>query len=106
MQTSLSRRQRRRRNGYGHRPSSGRRAVAGIAIVIPLFLFASFLVAGAVGFAGAVTAFSHYSQGLPDPTEVFGNIRFDEETRLYDRTGKVLLATFAQIGRASCRERV
>jgi penicillin-binding protein 1A len=96
MQTSLSRRQRRRRNGSGHRPSSGTRAVAGIAIAIPLFLFASLLVVGAAGFAGAVTAFSHYSQGLPDPAEVFGNIRFDEETRVYDRTGKVTLATFAR----------
>jgi membrane peptidoglycan carboxypeptidase len=96
MQTSLSRRQRRRRNGSGHRPSSGTRAVAGIAIVIPLFLFASLLVVGAAGFAGAVTAFSHYSQGLPDPLEVFGSIRFDEETRIYDRSGKVTLATFAR----------
>ena len=96
MQTSLSRRQRRRRNGSGHRPSSGGRTVAGIAIAIPLFLFASLLVVGAAGFAGAVTAFSHYSQGLPDPLEVFGNIKFDEETRVYDRTGKVALATFAR----------
>jgi membrane peptidoglycan carboxypeptidase len=96
MQTSLSRRQRRRRNGSGHRSSSGRRAVAGIAIAVPLFLFASLLVAGAVGFAGAVTAFSYYSQGLPDPTDVFGNISFDEETRVVDRTGKVALATFAR----------
>jgi membrane peptidoglycan carboxypeptidase len=96
MQTSLSRRQRRRRNGSGHRSSSGRRAVAGIAIAVPLFLFASLLVAGAVGFAGAVTAFSYYSQGLPEPTKVFGNISFDEETHVLDRTGKVTLATFAR----------
>jgi membrane peptidoglycan carboxypeptidase len=96
MQTSLSRRQRRRRNGSGHRSSSGRRTVAGIAIAVPLFLFASLLVAGAVGFAGAVTAFSYYSQGLPEPREVFGNISFDEETHVLDRTGKVTLATFAR----------
>jgi penicillin-binding protein 1A len=96
MQTSLSRRQRRRRNGSGHRPSSGKRAVAGIAIAIPLFLFGSLLLVGAAGFAGAVTAFSHYSQGLPDPLDVFGNIKFDEQTNVYDRTGKVTLATFAR----------
>lgn len=96
MQTSLSRRQRRRRNGSGHRPSSGRRAVAGIAIAIPLFLFASLLVVGAVGFAGAVTAFSYYSQGLRDPKDVFDNLDLAEETRVYDRTGKVLLAAFAR----------
>jgi penicillin-binding protein 1A len=96
MQTSLSRRQRRRRNGSGHPPSSGKRAVAGIAIAIPLFLFGSLLLVGAAGFAGAVTAFSHYSQGLPDPLDVFGNIKFDEQTNVYDRTGKVTLATFAR----------
>ncbi len=94
MQTSLARRQRRRRNG-GRQPSTGRRAVAGIAIAIPLFLFASFLLAGLVAFAGAVSAFSYYSQGLPDPKAVFGNIKFDQETSVYDRTNKVLLATFA-----------
>jgi len=96
MQTSLARRQRRRRNGSGHRPSNGKRAAASFAIAVPLFLFASFLVAGLVGFAGVVSAFTYYSQGLPDPKEVFGNIVFDEETRVYDRTGKVLLATFAR----------
>jgi membrane peptidoglycan carboxypeptidase len=96
MQTSLSRRQRRRRNGSDHRPTSGRRTVAGFAVAIPLFLFASLCVAGVVGFVGAVTAFSYYSQGLPDPKEVFGSIRFDEQTRVYDRSGKVLLATFAR----------
>lgn len=96
MQTSLERRRRRRRYGSGQRQSSGGRAVAGAAIVIPLFLFASFLVAGLVGFAGVVSAFSYYSQGLPDPRDVFGNIRFDEETRVFDRTGKVQLATFAR----------
>ncbi len=95
MQTSLARRQRRRRNG-GQQPSTGKRAVAGIAIAIPIFLFASFLVAGLVGFAGVVSAFSYYSQGLPDPKEVFGNIKFAEATRVYDRADKVLLATFAR----------
>ncbi len=73
MQTSLARRQRRRRNGSGRR-SSGDPNVARIAIALPIFLFASFLVAGVVGFAGAVTAFSHYSQGLPDPRQVFNNL--------------------------------
>jgi len=67
-----------------------------VAIAIPLFLFASFLVAGFVGFAGVVTAYSHYSQGLPDPKEVFDNLDLAEETRVYDRTGKTQLATFAR----------
>ncbi len=94
MQTSLARRQRRRRNG-GQQPSTGKRAVAGIAIAIPLFLFASFLVAGLVAFAGVVSAFSYYSQGLPDPKDLT-NIKFDQETAVFDRAGKVQLATFAR----------
>ena len=94
MQTSLARRQRRRRSG-GQRPSTGKRAVAGVAIAIPLFLFASFLAVGLLGFAGAVSAFSFYSQGLPDPKEL-GTIKFDEQTLVYDRTGKVPLAKFAR----------
>ena len=95
MQTSLARRQRRRRNGSG-RPASGDSNVARIAIALPIFLFASFLVAGIVGFAGAVTAFSYYSQGLPDPKGVFSNLHLDEETRVLDRSGKVQLASFAR----------
>jgi membrane peptidoglycan carboxypeptidase len=94
MQTSLARRQR-RRNGSGRR-ASGSRNVARIAIAIPIFLFASFLVAGVVGFAGAVAAFSYYSQGLPDPKQVFSNLDFNQETRVLDRSGKVQLASFAR----------
>src|SRR5450756_1142309 len=68
MQTSLARRQRRRRNGSGNR-TPGASNVARVAIALPIFLFASILVVGIAGFAGAVSAFSHYSQGLPDPKE-------------------------------------
>ena len=95
MQTSLARRQRRRRNGGGGR-SSGDPNVARIAIALPIFLFASFLVAGIVGFAGAVAAFSYYSQGLPDPKAVFSNLEFNQATTVLDRSGKVQLASFAR----------
>ena len=95
MQTSLARRQRRRRNGSGNR-TSGSSSVARVAIALPVFLFASILVAGIAGFVGAVTAFSYYSQGLPDPKEVFSNLKFDQETRVVDRSGKVQLASFAR----------
>ena len=95
MQTSLARRQRRRRNGSGQR-SSGDPNVTRVAIALPVFLFASLLIAGVVGFVGAVTAFSYYSQGLPDPKDVFNNLNFAQETRVLDRTGKVQLASFAR----------
>jgi len=94
MQTSLARRQR-RRNGSGRR-APGNPNVARIAVAIPIFLFASLLVAGVVGFVGAVTAFSYYSQGLPDPKEVFSNLDFNRETRVLDRSAKVQLASFAR----------
>ena len=95
MHTSLARRQRRRRNGSGNR-TSGTSSVARVAVAIPVFLFAAILVAGIAGFVGAVTAFSYYSQGLPDPKEVFSNLKFDQETRVVDRSGKVQLASFAR----------
>ena len=95
MQTSLARRQRRRRNGAGRR-SSADPNVARVAIALPIFLFASFLVAGVVGFAGAVTAFSYYSQGLPNPKDVFSNLDFNQATTVLDRSGKVQLASFAR----------
>ncbi len=95
MQTSLARRQRRRRNGSGHRPSGGSN-VRRIAIAIPIILFASFLLAGILGFGAVVTGFSYYARGLPDPKDAFNSITYAEETRVYDRTGKVQLATFAR----------
>ena len=95
MHTSLARRQRRRRNGNGG-PPTGRRAVGIVAIALPLLLLASLLSVGFVGFYGVVAAFSHYSQGLPDPKSVFENIDFAEETIVFDRSGKVELARFAR----------
>ena len=94
MRTSLARRQRQGRNGSG-RGSTGASNVARIAIALPIFVFASFLVVGIVGIAGAVAAFSYYSQGLPDPKAVFDTLGFAQETRVLDRSGKVQLATFA-----------
>ncbi len=96
MHTSLARRQRRRRSGNGGGSSTGRRAVGLVAIALPLLLLASLLSVGLVGFYGVVAAFTHYSQGLPDPKSVFEAIDFAEETIVYDRTGKVELARFAR----------
>ncbi len=93
MQTSLARRQRRRRNGSGHRPSSGRRTVADIAIAIPIFLFTSLARRRAPpGSRAPSAAFSLLQPGPPRSHGGLGNIQFDQETRIYDRTGKVDLA--------------
>ena len=54
---------------------------------------------GIVGFVAAVGAYGFYSTGLPDPKTAFDNLGFDEQTIVYDRTGKVELARFGQTHR-------
>src|SRR4051794_18442528 len=98
MNTSLARRQRQRRNGNGRRGGSGG-AARTVAIAFPLFLFSTFLLLGVVGFVTAVGAYSYYSQGLKDPKDAFSKLTFDEQTIVYDRTGKVELARFGQTQR-------
>jgi membrane peptidoglycan carboxypeptidase len=97
MNTSLARRQRHRRNGNGRRAGSG--SARTIAIAFPLFLFSTFLLLGVVGFVAAVSAYGFYAQGLPDPKTKFGDLLFDEQTVVFDRTGKVELARFGQTQR-------
>src|SRR5262245_57396934 len=93
METSLARRQRRRRNGRGH---GGPGTVSKVAIAIPLFLFGTFLFVGFLGFVVAVSAYTVYSQGLGDPRQLLDNIAFEQQTVVYDSTGKVELARFGQ----------
>ena len=98
MQTALQRRQRHRRNGAARRGRGGgsaRRA----ALAIPLLLFSSFIVLGGVGFVGAVSAYSYYSRGLPDPTGAIEGIGFEQPSVVYDRTGSVQLAKFGVLRR-------
>ena len=97
MNTSLARRQRRRRNGGRSSGATGPARV--VAIGFPLFLFASFFMLGVVGFVATVSAYSFYSQDLPDPKTAFDTLQFDEQTIVYDRTGKVELAQFGQTHR-------
>jgi membrane peptidoglycan carboxypeptidase len=95
MHTSLQRRARHRRAGAARR---GRGGGAGrrIALAIPLLLFSSFLVLGAVGFVVAVSAYAYYSNGLPDPKQAFEELAFDAPTVIYDRTGTVELARLGE----------
>jgi membrane peptidoglycan carboxypeptidase len=95
MQTSLQRRQRHRRNGAARRGRGGG-AARKVALAIPLLLFSSFLVLGAVGFVAVVSAYAYYSRDLPDPQQAFNNLTFDSPTSVFDRTGQVQLATFGE----------
>ncbi|MBM4407920.1 MAG: hypothetical protein FJ038_04805 [Chloroflexi bacterium] len=98
METSLARRQRHRRNG-GKRPRGGS-AARTAAVAFPLFLFGTFLLVGMLGFVGAVGAYAVYAQGLPDPQETLDNIEFEQQTVVFDSSGKVELARFGQQKRA------
>jgi len=95
MELSLARRQRHRRNGKGQRHGA-RGVAAAIAIAFPLFLFGVFLLVGLIGMVAAVGAYSYYSQGLPDPKTQLAGLTFDQQTVVYDSTGKVELARFGQ----------
>jgi peptidoglycan glycosyltransferase len=91
MQTSLARRQRHRRIGNRNRPT-GIGAVRAGAIALPIFLFSTLLFIGFLGFAGAVSAYNFFSRDLADPKAVLETLVFDQQSRLFDRTGKVELA--------------
>jgi len=95
MQTSLSRRQRHRRNGAARR-GRGSGAARKAALAIPLLLFGSFLALGTVGFAGAVSAYAYYSRDLPDPKNAIEDLAFDQPSIIYDRTGQTELARLGE----------
>ncbi len=110
MQPTAARRQARRLNGGRRsRGGGGAQTASTLAIALPLFLFASFLVVGAIGFIAAVSAYGYFSQGLADPAQL-SNFTLSQESVIYDRTGKVELArigdqhrevvTFAQLSPA------
>jgi membrane peptidoglycan carboxypeptidase len=52
-----------------------------------------------VGFLGVVSAYSHYSAGLPDPKGAIENIGFEQPSVVLDRTGQVELAKFGVLRR-------
>ena len=90
MQTSLARRQRRRRTGPAHHKGGG--TAGRIAVVLPMFLLATFVVFSLVAFVGAVEVYSSYSKDLQDPRKLLEGLDFNQQTVIYDRTGTVELA--------------
>jgi penicillin-binding protein 1A len=63
-------------------------------VAIPLLLFGTIVLVGFLGFVAAVGAFVTFSQGIQDPRSVLDNLSFDQQTVVYDSTGKVELARF------------
>ena len=99
MQTTLARRQRHRRS-TGRRPiRRGGSTLRRILIAIPLvILLVSLLLAGA-GALFTVAAYNYYAAGLPDPKDQLTDLHFDQQTIVYDRTGKVELARLGTLRR-------
>src|SRR5262245_2557304 len=98
MQTSLARRQRHRRMTNGRR-SSGGGTVKTVAIALPLFLFGTLLLVGLLGFVGVVAAYTSYSKDLEDPSALFSDLSFTQQTRITDRTGNIELARLGEFKR-------
>ncbi len=99
MQTSLARRQRHRR-ATGRRPEGGRGSTVATAVgaTIVVLLVGSFLV-GFIGLAVVVSAYNQYAAGLPEPAAALNEIQFEQQTIVYDRTGKVELARLGDLKR-------
>src|SRR5918994_3557977 len=100
MQTTLARRQRHRR-ATGRRPPTrrGGSTLRRILIAIPIIiLLVSLLLAGA-GALFTVAAYNHYAAGLPDPKEALTDIDFEQQTIVYDQSGKVELARLGTLRR-------
>ena len=99
MQTTLARRQRHRRS-LGRQPvGRGGSTVRRVLIVIPIVaLLVAVLLAG-TGVLFTVGAYNHYAAGLPDPKEALTDLEFEQQTLVYDRTGKVELARLGTLRR-------
>jgi membrane peptidoglycan carboxypeptidase len=96
MQTTLARRQRHRRIGTRRRPRGSSSLVIRTAIAIPIILFVVLLIAGAMGMLGVAAAYNYYANGLPDPKAALANLDFDQQTVVWDRTGKTELARLGE----------
>ena len=99
MQTSLARRQRHRRALQGSPKARGGSTVGRVLLVILLiFLVVCLLTVGA-GLVFAVGAYNHYAAGLPEPKAALTNLSFDQQTQVFDRTGKIELAKLGSLRR-------
>src|SRR4249919_1517202 len=99
MQTSLARRQRHRR-ALQRRPQ-GRTGTA-IGQVLLAFLVILVAAGGLLAGSGAVVAmgaYNYYAAGLPDPVAALTNIPFEQQTIIYDKTGKIELARLGDLKR-------
>src|SRR4029078_3503790 len=99
MQTSLARRQRHRR-ALQRRPT-GRTGtnIGQVLLVLLVVLIATGGLLAGSGVVVAMGAYNYYAQGLPDPDAALTSIPFEQQTIIYDRTGKIELARLGDLKR-------
>ena len=99
MQTTLARRQRHRRSVNRRPVGTGGSNLRRILIAIPIILLLlSVMLAGAGGLF-TVAAYNYYAQGLPDPKAALGDLNFEQQTIVSDRSGEVELARLGTLRR-------
>ncbi|MGI8929406.1 MAG: transglycosylase domain-containing protein, partial [Candidatus Limnocylindrales bacterium] len=74
-------------------PTRRRGVGRGLAVGLPMFVFALMAMVAIGGLVLVVGVFAAYGQGLP-PTSELDNLEFVSESIVYDRTGTVELARF------------
>jgi membrane peptidoglycan carboxypeptidase len=97
MHTTLARRQRHRR-ALNRRPGGGS-AIRTIAIAIPIILLLVLMLTAGAGLLFTAAAYNYYAAGLPEPKAALTDIDFEQQTTVYDRTGKVELARLGSLRR-------
>ena len=62
-------------------------------LLLVVFLCGSVLFTAAAGGTVALAGYAYFSKDLPDPRQALDALVFTQQTKVYDRTGAVLLAT-------------
>ena len=99
MQTTLARRQRHRRALNSRPTGRSGTVIRSILVAIPVVILLVTLMLAGAGALFTVAAYNFYAQGLPDPESALNNLRFEQQTIVYDRTGKVELARLGTLRR-------
>ena len=99
MQTSLARRQRHRRALQGRPTGRTGTLITRIVVLVLLFIVLGTVLLAGAGVVFAVGAYNYYASGLPDPATALTDLEFEQQTIIYDRTGKVELARLGELKR-------
>jgi penicillin-binding protein 1C len=83
----LLRQRRERRNGKG---GAGKILLAVVGVLVALIVLSMVLTA-ATGVGAVAAVYANYAKELPDPNEIVTRQEQFETTKIYDRTGQVLL---------------